>query len=298
VPGRQQAEETTTYFRIATPDYFATMGIRLRDGRTFDRTDRRFTAADTGDGLEMAIVVNEALARKYFAGENPVGRVLGGGFGARQRIVGVVADVAEARLTDAREPVRYFLAGQAPWFGNTATLVLRTTRADDAERVLDAARATIARVAPGYAVQGTTTMQRVLDAAVGPARQIMVLLTLLSALALVLGAVGIYGVIAHFAARRRRDWAVRVALGLRPSRVVAAVVGQGAALVGVGVAVGVVGTVALARLLASFLFGVGTIDPLAFAAAAGALLLVGLVAAFVPAWRTGATNPAVVLREQ
>jgi ABC-type antimicrobial peptide transport system permease subunit len=164
--------------------------------------------------------------------------------------------------------------------------------------MLDAARRTVNRVAPGFAVQETTTMSRVLDLAVGPARQMMMLLSLLSTLAMVLGAIGIYGVISHFAARRKRDWAIRVALGLPTSRVITHIVSQGATLVAAGVVVGVIGTVALARLLTSFLYGVGTLDPLAFAAASGALLALGIVAAFVPAHRASTVDPALVLREQ
>jgi ABC-type antimicrobial peptide transport system permease subunit len=121
---------------------------------------------------------------------------------------------------------------------------------------------------------------------------------MLSALALLLGAIGIYGVITHFAARRQRDWAIRVALGLPSSRVVRHIVGQGAALVGLGIAVGVVGTLALARLLTSFLFGVSTVDPLAFGAASALLLAIGIIAAFIPARRAGTVDPARVLREQ
>jgi ABC-type antimicrobial peptide transport system permease subunit len=125
----------------------------------------------------------------------------------------------------------------------------------------------------------------------------MTLLTLLSALALLLGAVGIYGVIAHFAARRKRDWAIRVALGLRGQLVVRHIVGQGAALVLVGIAFGALGTVLLARLLVSFLFNVSTVDPIAFFAASAALLFVGVAAALIPAWRAGTVDPASVLRE-
>ena len=141
-------------------------------------------------------------------------------------------------------------------------------------------------------------MPRILDLAVGPARQMMLLLSLLSALAMVLGAIGIYGVISHFAARRKRDWAIRVALGLPTSRVIRQIVGQGAALVAFGVVIGVVGTVALARLLTSFLYGVGRVDPIAFAAASAVLLLIGVVAAFIPARRASTVDPALVLREQ
>src|SRR6185436_18191684 len=126
----------------------------------------------------------------------------------------------------------------------------------DETSLLQPARRVIARVAPAVAVQQTTTMRRVLDTAIGPARQVVLLLSLLTALALVLGAVGVYGVIAHFAARRRRDWAIRVALGLPGSRVVAHVAAHGAMLVTAGIGVGVAGAVMLTRLLSSFLYGV------------------------------------------
>jgi predicted permease len=298
VEGREGEPATTTSFRIVTPAYFQTMGIRLRDGRTFDGSDRIFTDADSTDASVMSVVVNEALAEKYFPGQNPVGRRVGGGFGAPQLIVGVVENVAEADLTDDAPPVRYFLAGQAPWFGSNGTLVVRAARPGGEAALLDAARRAVNETAPGWAVQETTTMDRVLATAVGPARQVMALLSLLAALALVLGAVGIYGVISHFAARRKRDWAIRVSLGLVPSRVVTSIVGQGAALVIGGIVLGAVGTAALARLLQSFLFGVGTVDPIAFAAASAALLAVGLAAAFLPARRAGTVDPAVVLREQ
>jgi predicted permease len=296
IEGKPDAEHTFTYFRIVSREYFKTLGIKLVAGRTFDASDR-----EPIDSLhpELAVVINEAFAKKYFPGESPIGRIMGGGFNARQRVIGIVGNVAEAKLTDGPEPVRYYLAGeQAPWFGaNHATFVIHAKRAADATSLLDAARRTIQQVAPGYAIQETTTMDRVFDVAVGPARQIMTLLTLLSALALVLGAVGIYGVIAHFAARRKRDWAIRVALGLRGSLVVRKIVGQGAALVIIGIAIGALGTVLLARLLVSFLFGVSTVDPIAFIAASCALLLIGCAAAFVPAWRTGTVDPAMVLRE-
>jgi predicted permease len=299
--GHPEIPEAITFFRIVSPGYFETMGIELRDGRTFtaaDRPVRPDTALVPDSTREVSVVVNEALARKYFPGERAVGRSLRGGFDARKRIVGVVADVAEGGLTDEPTPTAYFVGGQVRWFGNAETFVLRGARPGGEAALLEAARRTVERVAPDFAVQETTTMSRVLDRAVGPARQVMTLLALLSALALGLGAVGIYGVIAHFATRRKRDWAIQVALGLPAGRVVRRIVGQGAMLVGAGVALGAVGTVAMARLLASFLFGVGAVDPLAFAAATAALMAVGLLAAFVPARRAGAVDPAVVLREQ
>lgn len=290
VPGRSDVEQTTTYFRIVTTGYFETMGMRLARGRTFDGSDQP-------GGGEMSVVVNEALAAKYFPGEDAVGKLIGGGFSVPQRIVGVVENVAEATLTDERTPVRYFLAGQAPWFGIRAMLMLRMNDPAADAGVLDAARRAVHRVAPEFAVQRTTTMSRLFDEAVGPARQLMALLALLSALALVLGAVGIYGVISHFAQRRMRDWAIRVALGLPGRRVIATIVAQGAALVATGILIGGLATVALSRLLTSFLHDVSGADPIAFLAASAALLGAGLIAAFVPARRAGTVDPAMVLRE-
>jgi predicted permease len=291
VQGRAEQELTTTYFRLVTPGYFEALRIPLKAGRVFTQAD---LAADSS---ARVVVINEALARKYFPGEDPIGRHVASGFGGWAEVIGVVGDVAEGELTDDREPARYNLYTQVPLMPEAQTLVVRT-RGSDVAAVLDAARRTVQRVSPGVAVQEATTAARVLDTAVGPARQIMSLLTMLSILALVLGAVGIYGVISHFAARRQRDWAIRVALGLPGSRVVTHIVRQGILLVSAGIALGAVGTAVLARLLASLLFGVGTVDLLAFAAASIALLVIGVAAAFIPAWRAGAVDPALVMREQ
>ncbi len=314
IEGKPDLPETSTFFRLVTRDYFQTMGIRTVAGRTFDISDRppppppattqpaasspATPAAPPAPPAAVPIVINEELAKRYFPGENPIGRIVGGGYGLPQRIIGVVANVAEGALTDPPEPARYYLAGTVSWFSPQSVIVMRTARSGDAAAVLDAARRTIQRVAPSFAIQGTTTMERVMDNAVGPARQVMSLLALLSALALVLGAIGIYGVISHFALRRRRDWAIRVALGLSGAKVVRHIVGQGVGLVAIGIVLGAIGTVALSRLLASFLYGVSALDPIAFIAASAALLAIGMAAAFLPARRAGTVDPAMVLREQ
>ncbi|MDB4912464.1 MAG: permease [Gemmatimonadetes bacterium] len=291
IEGRENEPSSYTYFRVATADYFKTMGIHLKSGRIFGLSDK----SDTTGG---PVVINEALAKKYFPGEDPVGKRIMGGFRGTWQVIGVVANVAEAALTDDEEPVRYYLGDRTFWMGSNASFVVRTSNDAVAIGMLDVMRRTVGRMAPDFAVEESTTMSRVFDAAVGPARQIMALLAILSALALVLGAIGIYGVISHFAARRKRDWAIRVALGLPGSRVVQHIVGQGTALVAVGVAFGAVGTVALSRLLTSFLYGVSSVDPVAFAAAASILLVIGAMAAFIPAHRAGSVDPALVLREQ
>jgi predicted permease len=289
-PERPDMKELATEYRIVTPGYLESIGIALRRGRTIGSADRRDS--------ERVVVINEALAQKYFAGVDPIGKVVAGDTDAPSRIVGVVANAAEKRLTDTAEPVRYVALAQMPWMDEALSLVLRAVPGIDETSLLEPARQTIARVVPSAALQQTTTMLRVLDIAVGPARQVVMLLSLMTALSLVLSAVGVYGVIAHYAARRRRDWAIRVALGLPGVRVISHVVSHAALLVTAGILIGVASAAMLTRLLSSFLYGVSALDPIAFVAAGMALLAVGTVAAILPAWRAGMANPLIALREQ
>ena len=297
VEGRPDVPITVTDIRVASRDYFATMGIALRQGRTFEPSDVSPTRTDSSEGV---VVINEALAKEYFDGQNPLGRRMTNGFYDWVRVVGVVADVAEGDLTDAAPPARY-LPHETFSFGPNAssqTLVFKTTADRDPVALLQSMRRAIQRASPRVAIQETTTMEQVLAKALGPVRQVMTLVSLLTALALVLGAIGIYGVISHFVARRKRDWGIRIALGLRPSRIVGGVVRRGALLVAVGIGIGLVAFLVLARLLSSLIYGVGATDALAIAVAILALLMVGVLAALVPAARASRTDPANVLREQ
>jgi predicted permease len=287
---RPEIQGAATEYRVVTPGYLESLGVALRRGRAIRSDDRK--------DAERVVVINQAFARRYFPGVDPIGRSIGiDADQGRWRIVGVVADAAEKRLTDPAEPVRYVALAQQPWIDDAESIVLRTAPGAETS-LLEPVRRTITRVAPAVAVQQTTTMRRVLDTAVGPARQVVVLLSLLSGLALILGAVGVYGVMMHFASRRRRDWAIRVAIGLPGSRVIAHVLGHGALLVSAGIAVGIVGSATLTRLLSSFLYEVSALDPIAFATAGAALFGVGMLAAFVPALRAGMADPLKSLREQ
>ena len=290
VDGRPDIKDAATEYRIVTPGYLESAGIGLRQGRTITSEDR--------SDAERVVVINEAFAQKYFRGLDPIGKSIGVDNARSSRIVGVVANAAEKGLTDAAEPVRYVALAQSPWIDDYQSFVLRAVPGVAETSLLEPVRRTIARVAPAAAVQQTTTMRRVLDTAIGPARQVVLLLSLLTGLALVLGAVGIYGVTSHFASRRRRDWAIRVAIGLPGSRVITHILGHGALLVTTGIAVGIAGAAMLTRVLSSFLYGVSAIDPIAFAAAGVALLVVGVAAAFVPALRAGMADPLIALREQ
>jgi putative ABC transport system permease protein len=280
----------TPLFRMVSAGYFDAFGIPLREGRTWG-------AADHPQDSVKAIVINESAATLYFRGTDPVGRVIQGGWGTPERIIGIVADAAEGNLTDRVTPTRYYWNEQIPFVPASQTFIVRFTNAGLAAHSADLLRGLVAGAAPGLAVQEVSTMKHVLALAVGPARDVLSLLGLLTTLALVIGAVGVYGVLAHFVARRSRDWSLKVALGLRPRRLFGQILGRGAWLVLLGVMVGLGVTVASARFLSAFMFGVTAYDPPALFGSAALLLAVGAAATFVPALRASRADPAVVLRD-
>jgi predicted permease len=294
VPGAPPGAPSSTFFRVGSRDYFTALGIPLRSGRIFDGSERTDSA-----NASLDVIVNEALARAYYPNTNPIGQIIGPqGWGVPERIIGVVGNVAEADLKDPPKPARYYLTDQLGYVPSSQTLVVKTVRPEDATSMISEFRRTIAKVAPNFAVQEATTMQRMFDRAVGPARDVRSLLAMLTGLALLLGAIGIYGVIAQFVARRSVDWSIRVALGLSPARVVRLVVGHGVWMVALGIVIGIAGSVALGRFLTSLLFGVTSADPLSIVGASVTLLAIGIIAALIPAVRAGRADPALVLRKE
>jgi predicted permease len=286
--GRPELNATTA-FRMVSPDHFATMGMPIRRGRGFEPSDRQSGA--------RVVVINEALAAKFFPGEDPIGRVLQTFDETGERIIGVVADAAEAELTDPPVPARYMLFEHVPTGSAQVTFLVRTDSEQRTPALVEAARRTIAAAGTQLAVRETTTMRNIFDLAMGPTGQVVTLLSLLAGLALALGAVGVYGVISHFVQRRARDYGIRIALGEQPGAVVRQVVGRGASLVLIGSAFGIAAALAATRYLTSLLYQVKSTDPLVLAGAVAVLLAVGVIAAFVPAWRASVTDPAVVLRQ-
>jgi putative ABC transport system permease protein len=178
------------------------------------------------------------------------------------------------------------------------TFVVAASSAEDVPRVLDLARTAIQRDGRQLAIERTQSMQSVFEDAVGAPGRLALLLSLLAGLALLLGAVGVYGMISHFVTRRAREYGIRLALGLSPGHVVTQVLGRGLRLVATGSVVGVVAAVALTRLLSSLLYGVEATDTWALAGAVAALLFAGTLAALIPARRASRTDPAFVLRQQ
>jgi putative ABC transport system permease protein len=281
---------TTTVLRVVTRDYFSVMGIPVLQGRGFEASDR--------PGGELVIVIDEALAQKYFPGENPIGQHIESGSGMGwMRIVGVVESVLHDGLAEPAAPGRYVLYDQHDYTPQSTVLVLRAQPGANMAAVLQGAVRTIERGLPTAAVEDATTMASVVALAMGPTRRIMQLMTLLGGLALTLGAVGVYGVVSHFVNRRRRDWVIRMALGMQPASVLGQVVGRGALLVLVGCLLGLAAALAATRVLTSLLYDVSAADPLALLAAATTLLVTGCAAALLPAWRASRANAAAVLRD-
>ena len=287
VRGRDDLRATTAT-RMVTHDYFAAMGMKIHRGRGFAASDRA--------GTERVVIVNEALVAKFFPNEDPIGQVVQTVDAAGERIIGVVSNAAEATLVEGAVPARYLLVSQMPFLYSQMSFVIRADGSDVAPLV-KAVRETIERESRHLAVQQATTLRNMFDLAVGPVGQVVILVGVLTVLALVLGAVGVYGVISHFVQRRSREFAIRLALGQSPAHIVRRIVARGAALVALGGTVGVVLAVLVARLLTSLLYGVDASDPMSMAGAVAILVVVGMLAALVPARRASSTDPATLLRE-
>ena len=221
IRGKPELRGMVTAVRIITDDYFKAMAIPLRRGRTFEPADRQ--------SKERLVVINEALAQKYFPGEDPVGRYLQTFDPNGERIVGVVGNVAEARLTDPPAPARYMLYEHVPAMLPATTFVLAGSSAADVPRLLQTAKSVIQRDGRSMAVERTAAMASIFDDAVGAPGRVATLVSVLAALALVLGALGVYGMISHYVTRRLREYGIKLALGMAPERVITQVLGRGAA---------------------------------------------------------------------
>ncbi|NMO14751.1 ABC transporter permease [Pyxidicoccus fallax] len=264
-------------------DYFRTLGIPLLGGRVLEATD-------TEDAPAVA-VVSQTFARRYFAGEDPVGKTLRLGT-SEHTIVGVVGDVRQAGLAEPAPPLIYLHVLQ-----NTRSVLNLVVRGQGALLPLAAsARQAIWSVHPGQTISRITTLEEVVSEAVTRPRLLSVMLGLFAVLGMALAAVGIYGVLAYTVSQRQREMGVRLALGAKPADVLRLVLRSGMALAGTGVALGVAGALGLSWVMRSILYGVAPHDPLTFAGVMALLLGVALVACLIPARRAMRVDPAVTLR--
>jgi predicted permease len=284
------AEPVTSFASIA-PDYFRTLGIPLIRGRDFDEHD-----AAKSPGVA---IVSQALARKYFPGEDPVGKRLIFGNepndpNSRVTIVGIVGDVKGYGLDRPAPSMLYFPYQQftMPFM----SLMVRTTAA--ASDVGQTVRSAVAQVDREQPVESVKTLDEMVTGSIAQPRFRTTLLSVFAIAALVLAIVGVYGVLSYAVAQRQRELGIRAALGAEPKDLLKLVIGQGLTLTATGIAAGLAGAFALSGLLAGMLYGVGATDLRTMAAAAIALLTAALLACALPAWRAMRLDPLVALRDE
>jgi len=276
-------EEPRADIRIATPGYFETMKIALRSGRTISERDL--------PGLPGAMVINETMARRYFAGENPIGRVVRNPHG-RAEVVGVVGDVKHYGLDGEPRAELFMPAWQQPL--NGMALVVRT--ASDPQAFVDAIRREILAIDAEQPIYDASAMVDVVSRSVFLPRISMLLLGAFALSALLLAVVGIYGVVSYTVAQRTRELGLRMALGADAGATLRLVMSRSLWLIGVGTLCGLGASAAVARLISGLLYATGPFDPVVFVSVSLLLAAAGAIATMIPARRATRVDPIVALR--
>jgi predicted permease len=285
-PGNEPDAEILT----ASPEYFRTMGIRLLAGRTFTPQDIL--------GRQTALVINQTMARRFWPGESALGkRVVMKDWGPPLpgEIVGVVSDVKQDSLETNTQPAIYYSFAQFPQGTLTTYLIVRTTQ--DPLRLAAAIRDQIWLVDRDQPVS-VMPMDQIVSGSLERRRFVLVLLGTFAGLALLLAVVGIYGVIAYSVGQRTHEFGIRMALGAQRYQLLLMVFGQSLRRLTIGLAVGVAGALAVTRLMRSLLFAIGPTDALTFSLMAAILLVVALIASYIPARRAAKVDPMVALRNE
>jgi putative ABC transport system permease protein len=278
-------EEPRADVRAATPDYFRTMGVRLVSGRLIEARDEPETP--------HVAVINQTMARRYFDGENPVGRVINNPHG-RNEIVGVVTDLRHQGLDREPRPELYLPFRQNPFHG--MAVIVRTDA--EPESFVPALRRELAEVDAGQPIHDLSTMDQVIARSALLPRLSMVLLGAFAALALLLAIVGIYGVVSYSVAHRTSELGVRMALGADAGANRRLVLGESLTLAGTGVLFGLAGAAAVTRALAAVLFDVSALDPAVFLGVPALVMAAAWLATWVPARRATRVDPIVALRAE
>jgi predicted permease len=279
-------------------DYFETMSIRLLEGRLIERSD---ITASTG-----AVVVNRAFARHYWPGESAIGKQVWRGIAQEMEenenfawlpVVGIVDDVRSLGLDMEIRPIIYYaMSGPGDNYRTSMSLIARTTAAPTS--LAPAIRDAVWSLDPNVPITGIETMERVLRDATSRAGFTMLMLGIAAGVALLLGAVGLYGVISYGVTQRRQEIGVRMALGAPAGRVRGMIVKQGATVAGIGLGVGFAAALGLTRLMEALLFEVSPTDPPTFGVVLALLFVVSILASWIPARRAAAVDPALALRAE
>jgi putative ABC transport system permease protein len=287
-PPARAGEELGATIRTVMPGYFRTMGIPLRRGRDF-------TAADNTESAPHTFIVSEAFVNKYLPGEEPIGKPINALMDRQNpfgEIIGVTGDVKEGSLDKEPSPTVYY--NHAHLASTGMVFVVRTE--GDPVSLAAPVRRVLGELDAGQPVAEVRTMEEILADTLSRQRFSTVLLASFSIGALLLAAIGIYGVLAYSVTERTREIGVRVALGAEPSRIVSLIIRMGAAVAGSGLVVGLLGALAVSNVLKSLLFGIKPQDLVTFLTVPLILLAVALVAAWLPARRAARLDPMQALR--
>lgn len=283
VPGdmRPESERPLVNVRFVSPEYLKTMGIPMVAGRTFSASDRN----------RDVTIISERLARRLWPDLSPIGRQITRGGGQRYEVIGVAGDV---RANPDQSPVAMIYRPYWEWAPRSVTLVARS--AGDPRMVGNAMRASIRSVDPDVPVPAMRTMREILDQSVAQRRFQTLLAVAFGTTALLLAALGIYGVISYSVARRTNEIGIRMALGARPWHLLRMVIGQGMVPVAVGLAFGIAASLAAGRVVSNLLYGVTARDPGTIAAASALVVMISVAACWAPARRATKVDPLQTLR--
>jgi predicted permease len=274
--------------RITSPDYFEAMGIEVMNGRAFNDHDAQ--------GGQMVCIIDETFARRFWPNEDPLGKraKIGGAQSTNPwlTIVGVVAHVKHYGLNAQGREFIYFPYQQAP--ARQMFLAVRTE--GDPSNLIGAVRNEIAAIDPDQPIADIRNMEQIVYGSVAQPRFNMLMLGIFAAVALILAAVGVYGVMNYSVAQQTHEIGIRMALGAQQSHILSMVIRQGFLLVGMGVAIGLLGAFFVTQFMSSLLYGVKAMDPTTFGGVAVILALVALTASYIPARRAARVDPMIALR--
>jgi putative ABC transport system permease protein len=274
-------------WRSISPDYFRTMGIPLLRGRDFSEQD--------GPGAPPVMIVSDATAKKLWGTDDPLGRVVRVvGSGKEFTVIGVVGDALNAAHDQAPRPAMYFSAAARLW----ALMDVAVRTVGKPETAAGAVRQKIHELDAEMPLSNVRTMEQWISASAAQPRLNSVLLGIFAAIALLIAAIGIYGVLSYSVNQRMREIGVRMALGAQQASVLRMVVREGMVMGLVGIGAGLLAALAVSRALATLLFGVEAHDAGTFLAVAGTLTAIALAACYLPARRATSVDPAVALREE
>jgi putative ABC transport system permease protein len=287
------AQQPAMQVRVATPDYFSAIGIPVKRGRAFTEDDK--------EGTPRVVLITESAARQFFPGEDPIGKTIRLGWGkgpgrpnAGGEVVGIVGDVKDAGLNEPDPPQIYLPYRQ--WTVGSISVLLKTSVPPTS--IAEAARAQVYAIDPNLPLSNVTTLEGILAKSISQQRFYALLLAIFAGVALVLAAIGIFGVLSYAVAQRTREIGIRMALGAQGRSVVALIVREAMVLVVGGVILGTAAALFLSDTMTKMLFSITPTDPATFASVAGVLIGVALLAAYIPARRATRVDPIVALRAE